>query len=209
MIISKIISKKDYRRAAWKNGLGYTEEIAIYPENAELKRGNFLWRVSSARIEQASPFSAFPEHDRTLVVLKGEGVRLTHTFVEGEPEESVDLHEFTPYDFPGDVPSRCDLLGGPITDLSVFVRKAESEGVTEAFEISREEPFEWTPGARWSFIFAAEGSFNLKANFDGFPARLSELDTLRVELDRPLDSGQAVTITPVGDHGKIVIISLN
>lgn len=63
-----ILKKSGFQRSVWKNGLGFTDQIAIYPHEAELKRGEFLWRISSARIERDSPFSAFPEHDRILLV---------------------------------------------------------------------------------------------------------------------------------------------
>ncbi|NBS41943.1 hypothetical protein EBS80_04795 [bacterium] len=65
----------------------FTDEIAIYPEGASLAKGDFKWRLSSARIESASSFSMFPMHDRVLVVLKGHGIRMAHTYEEGEPEE--------------------------------------------------------------------------------------------------------------------------
>src|SRR5208282_2713564 len=115
----KKIPFESYRRSFWKNGLGHTDEIAIYPAHAELKAGNFDWRISSAKIDQDSPFSQFPDHDRILIILKGNGIRLTHTFVEGEPDEEVSLGLLEPYEFPGDVPSRCQLIDGGVVDLSV------------------------------------------------------------------------------------------
>src|SRR4051812_7066019 len=110
MTLWKTIPATSYTRSRWKNGLGYTDQIAIYPGGADLKKGDFLWRLSSAKIEQRSGFSLFPEHDRVLVVVKGEGLGLAHTFEEGEPEEFAEVHPFMPYEFPGDVPSRCELL---------------------------------------------------------------------------------------------------
>lgn len=202
----KIISKQAYRRATWKNGLGHTDEIAIFPEGSELKRGNFLWRLSSARIEQSSPFSAFPQHDRTLVVLKGEGLRLTHTFEEGGDDEVVELERLTPYDFPGDVPSRCELISGPIADLSVFVRKAEAEAVTEVVEVAPGETFEWVPAGRWNFVYAAQSGFEIAA--EGAPGEVSEGDTLRVELDEPLAEDRPFRIRATGAPAKLVIVAL-
>ncbi len=48
-----ILRAQDYRRSTWKNGLGHTDEIAIFPEGADLKSGNYLWRLSKERIERA------------------------------------------------------------------------------------------------------------------------------------------------------------
>jgi environmental stress-induced protein Ves len=188
----KIIPKATYRRATWKNGLGYTDEIAIYPEGSDLRAGNFSWRLSSARIEQASPFSIFPEHDRILVILRGEGLRLNHDF-EGN-HESVELPPLEPYEFPGDVPSTCSLLGGGVTDFSVFLRKGEVEGAAETVQI--EGDFDWTPQGHWNFALATSGRFEIKGGL-----KLPEGDTLRVDLKRPLEE-------PVrfrGDGGLILV----
>src|SRR4051794_12660438 len=104
MSSSRIIQKENYKRSTWKNGLGFTDEIAIYPPDSNLVQGNFLWRLSSARIEKASPFSAFPNHDRILLVLKGAGLKLIHTFEEGSEDEVIEVPKLEPYEFPGDVP---------------------------------------------------------------------------------------------------------
>lgn len=90
--------------------MGFTDQIAIHPPASDLRRGDFLWRLSSARIEKASPFSTFPEHDRVLIILEGSGVRIVHQFSPGEVE-ITDVLPLEPYEFPGDVPTDCVLLG--------------------------------------------------------------------------------------------------
>ena len=195
----QIISKDQYQRATWKNGLGYTDQIAIYPPQAELERGNFLWRLSSARIEQDSPFSPFPEHDRVLVILSGKGVRLTHTFDPSDPPEVAEIPLLSPYEFPGDIPSTCDLLSGPVVDLSVFIRKGELESSVDVRALEAPEPFEWSPQGQWNFVFAAEGTFEIEGH------ALKQSETLRLELD-----GTAA-ISPLRIHGtgRLVFISLS
>lgn len=168
------IEKTQYKRSAWKNGLGHTDEIAIHPPGASLAKGDFLWRLSSARIEKASPFSLFPAHDRTLLVLKGEGIRLIHTFEEGEPPEVVDLPPLEPYEFPGDVPSKCELTGGPITDFSIFTRTGEVGLSHQVQEIPAGGEYAWEPHGKWNFAFAISGSVEA----DGEP--LNEGDTISV-----------------------------
>ena len=204
----QVLSKQGYKRLTWKNGLGHTDEIGIYPEGAELKRADFLWRLSSARIEQASPFSVFPRHDRVLVVLKGAGVRLTHTFEQGGDEESTDVYPLNPYEFPGDVPSRCELLDGPITDLSVFVRKAEAEALVDTTEVAEGESFEWMPSGRWNFAFAVEGDFDIESPLTQQATHLTAGDTLSVQLDEPLADDQAIRLSPVNGAGKLLIVGL-
>jgi len=204
----EIVPKQKYKRLTWKNGLGFTDEIAIYPEGAELKRADFLWRLSSAKIDQASPFSAFPNHDRVLLVLKGQGVRLSHCFEEGQEEEQVDVLPFEPYEFPGDISSRCDLISGPITDLSVFVRKAEVETLVETVEVEEGDSFPWIPAGTWNFVFAAQGSFEVVPPLQKRVQLLNEGDTLRAQLNEPISEEDPVQIRSILGAGKLVVISL-
>jgi len=53
----KLIPADAMRRMPWKNGGGVTTEIAIAPEGATLD--NFDWRVSTAQVDAAGPFSRF------------------------------------------------------------------------------------------------------------------------------------------------------
>ncbi|RLP77215.1 HutD family protein [Xanthobacter tagetidis] len=113
----RIIRSAEGRRMPWKNGGGETVEIACFPEGAGLN--DFGWRVSSARVAVAGPFSLFPGVDRTLSVLTGDGLMLD--FADGA-EVRLDLAS-APYAFPADVPVAGTPLGGPITDLNVMTRR--------------------------------------------------------------------------------------
>jgi environmental stress-induced protein Ves len=113
----RIIRAAEGRRMPWKNGGGETVEIACFPEGAGL--ADFGWRLSTARVAVAGPFSLFPGVDRTLAVLTGEALMLD--FADGaevrlEPASA-------PYAFPGDVPVAGTPLGGAITDLNVMTRR--------------------------------------------------------------------------------------
>jgi uncharacterized protein len=190
------IAASSYKRAAWKNGLGYTDEIAIHPEGASLREGNFLWRVSSARIEKASPFSEFPHHDRVLVVIEGGGVRLAHTFEPGEEPERVELPRLEVYEFPGEVPSRCELIEGAVTDLSVFVRKGEAEASVEVWRPKAES--EWAAGGHWNFAFVVEGEVEIAGE------RLGRGETASVERAAP--GGEPVRLSGSGTAVLIEIV---
>ncbi len=167
----------DYAKTPWKNGLGWTEQIAIHPPSADLKRADFLWRISTARVAQSAPFSIFAEHDRLLVILEGEGVRLSHTFEEGEESEKVELPRLEPYEFPGDVLTRCDLLDGPVQDLSVFFRKGEVMADAQIVNLDDGEPeFVWEPAGKTNFAFAVSGSVDL-----GGEQQLAARDCVRID----------------------------
>jgi len=111
----RLIKSKSYRRMPWKNGGGETIEIAVSPAGAGI--ADFDWRVSMARVESDGPFSAFPDIDRTLTVLDGEGIELT---LEGQAPIRI---QGDPCSFPGDVAAQATLLDGPITDLNVMTRR--------------------------------------------------------------------------------------
>lgn len=113
----RILRADGYRRMRWKNGGGETAEIAVYPEDAALN--GFGWRVSMATVASDGPFSAFPEVDRTLTVLDGEGIVLE---VEGSGKTILTPVD-APYSFRGDVATSGRLVGGPIIDLNVMTRR--------------------------------------------------------------------------------------
>jgi environmental stress-induced protein Ves len=106
-----------HRVMPWKNGLGSTTEIAVFPPGASVE--DFGWRVSAADVAASGPFSGFPGIDRTLSILDGDGLTL---FVGNAPGQSL-TKDSAPFAFPADVPTSADLLGGPITDLNVMTRR--------------------------------------------------------------------------------------
>ena len=202
MLIPTLITKENYKRSTWKNGLGFTDEIAIHPPGAVLAQGNFLWRLSSARIEKASPFSLFPNHDRMLIVLKGNGIKLMHTFEEGGDDEVVEVPVLEPYEFPGDVPSRCELTNGPITDFSIFLRKAEVEPLVQIIELAETETHTWIPEGRWNFAFAIQG------NFETETSSLNEGNTLSLEHATPSMENSSIPIRSLASKAYLLLISL-
>lgn len=63
--------KKNHTTTQWSGG--QTTELYIYPENADYKTGNYLFRLSTATVEvEESTFTSLPGVDRTLMVLEGE-----------------------------------------------------------------------------------------------------------------------------------------
>jgi len=112
-----LLKPSDYRRMPWKNGLGETIEIAVFPRGAGI--GDFDWRVSMATVATDGPFSLFPGIERTLSVLSGDGLTLYRAdgTAHGMHEDSA------PYSFPADEQVDATLAGGPITDLNVMTRR--------------------------------------------------------------------------------------
>lgn len=66
------LPRSSYSLKPWKNGLGMTEEIYVFPEGAE----DFLFRLSMAALTQSGPFSLFPGIDRSIILLEGKPIYL-------------------------------------------------------------------------------------------------------------------------------------
>ncbi|MFT3898127.1 MAG: HutD family protein [Thermomonas sp.] len=112
--LSRIVPANEYQRVRWKNGLGWTREIARFPD-----ADDWDWRLSIAEIERDAEFSAFPGIERELVLLSGNGVRLV--FDDGETHE---LHP--PHDrlrFAGERKLRGELIDGPTHDFNLMWRR--------------------------------------------------------------------------------------
>ncbi|MEW2045325.1 HutD family protein [Streptomyces sp. NPDC051445] len=100
----------------WKNGGGTTREVACSPAGAGMSA--FTWRVSLAEVAADGPFSAFPDVERTLTLVEGAGMELT----VGGRRRLVDARH-VPHDLPGDEPTDCRLLDGPVVNLNVMWRR--------------------------------------------------------------------------------------
>jgi uncharacterized protein len=117
-----IIRLNDCRATPWKNGMGRTRELAIYPEGASMD--DFIWRVSVAEVDSAAPFSAFDGIDRHIALLEGAGFTMTldggHTHTLNTP--------FAPFAFPGEAEVKVNLLGGPTRDFNLMLRREHVRG---------------------------------------------------------------------------------
>lgn len=105
-----------YRRMPWKNGGGVTLEIAIEPAGSGLE--DFDWRISSAHVEAAGPFSSFSGIDRSLALLGGERMTIA---LAGRRTELV--RGGPPLSFAGDVPVHAELPVGAVADFNVMTRR--------------------------------------------------------------------------------------
>ena len=126
---SRVIPANEYRRVRWKNGLGWTREIArgyAHPAQqpalagADAQTGDdWDWRLSIAEIEQDAAFSTFPGIDRELVLLQGNGLRLR--FDDGAVVTLQPPHER--HRFAGERPLTGELIDGPTHDFNLMWRR--------------------------------------------------------------------------------------
>jgi hypothetical protein len=108
----RLIPPDAYKAVPWKNGRGTTTELARFPAEDP-----FRWRLSIADVVEAAPFSPFPGIDRSLLVLRGAGLRLD--FADGEHVELTDRS--LPFPFAGERALTGAPLAGPTRDFNVMI----------------------------------------------------------------------------------------
>ncbi|HXF23000.1 MAG TPA: HutD family protein [Gemmatimonadaceae bacterium] len=167
----RILKSDEYRRMPWRNGRGETAEVAIGPAGATID--DFDWRVSMAHIDGDGPFSIFPQTDRTLAVLRGDGLCLS--IAGSAPLELT--RDSEPLSFSGDVTVAATLLGAPVTDLNVMTRRERSGHSMRRLRIvgRAEIPLE----APLALLICADGSLQIEV--DAQTGTLMTLEALLVE----------------------------
>jgi environmental stress-induced protein Ves len=122
----RLIPANEYRRERWRNGQGWTREIATgrmpgvdAASSAHEAMNSWDWRLSIAEVEHAGPFSAFTGYDRVLVLLTGNGMRLD--FADGTHAQLIPPHGRVA--FAGEQAVECSLVDGPTTDFNAIVRR--------------------------------------------------------------------------------------
>lgn len=115
MDLFKIVRKHDLATSEWSGGT--TTQLAIWPESAIYAKRNFIWRVSSARVEaETSEFTSLPGVTRCLMILDGT-LWLKH---EGHYETT--LERFAQDNFSGDWKT---ISRGRVTDFNLMTTSGE------------------------------------------------------------------------------------
>jgi environmental stress-induced protein Ves len=114
---ARLLRAADYRRMRWKNGGGWTTELAASAGAGD--GAEFDWRISIAEIESDGAFSTFPGCDRHIALLDGPGMELQ--FDSAEPVRLDQRLRFVR--FAGEAKTFGRLLGGAVRDFNVMVRR--------------------------------------------------------------------------------------
>ncbi|MFQ2045137.1 HutD family protein [Aeromonas veronii] len=105
-----LIKESDHQKMPWKNQQGTTSQILISPTGSSLAKLDFDYRLSSAPIKNAGPFSPFPSYQRILLPVSGAGFVLN-----GHPYATFEAAHFS-----GDEETHCELLKKEVTDLGLI-----------------------------------------------------------------------------------------
>jgi len=180
----------EYQRVRWKNGGGWTTELAVAPAGTEA----FDWRISIAEVESDGAFSTFPGCDRHIALLDGPGMQID--FDESAPLVLDQRLKFL--QFSGEWTARGRLLGGAVRDFNVIVRRTAFQA--EVLHRPLVGPMVFLPEAKTTwFIYVAGGRAELK---DVAGMDLEAGDSLLLERD-----GEARNRVLSGG-GEVVLVKL-
>ncbi|WP_445403389.1 HutD/Ves family protein [Acinetobacter vivianii] len=170
----KQLSSTDYRQMLWKNGAGYTVELA---RSAGENLDTFDWRISMADVKSAGDFSRFNGMQRILTVLEGQGIEL---YIDDEYQSLKTLQSVQ---FSGDRATRCELIDGPIRDFNlIYDPKQFHARLQWYFEPTRSEVFS---SADLIFIFNQSTEL-LDIEIDGQIFQLQHQESLYIEQEKSL-----------------------
>lgn len=148
---AKLIKSTNYQIMPWKNGLGSTAQIDIFPPDAAFPGEEFLWRVSSATVNTSSPFSNFPGCDRWLVVWKGEGLFLN----------DQKLSPMKPLAFSGEAPIESRLVKGEVLDLGIIYRRDRIFAELTVQEVKAGKSLKVLLESGTHYLFGTTGKFSV------------------------------------------------
>lgn len=123
----EIYRNENFKTSQWAGGM--TTELAIFPQKSDYQEQDFIWRLSTAVVEQEeSVFTSLSDYDRVLMVLEGD-VILAH---EGQRVARLKAMEQDRFD--GGVSTKSF---GTCRDYNLMVRKG-SAGYLDVLELTKE-----------------------------------------------------------------------
>lgn len=163
----EVLKADQYTKMLWKNGAGFTLEIARSQGEAD-----FEWRISMADVTTSGPFSLFPDKQRIISVLDGQGIVL---HVDDLPAKTLNRGDI--FAFHGESQVQSELVDGAIRDLNLIYDPAKFHARFQRVDGTEAQTF--LSSADLIFIFnsgsAAEVAIEEKAFL------LAAHETLKIE----------------------------
>ena len=182
----------------WKNDRGETCQILLEPPQADFTKNDFLWRLSCAKIQEATTFSHFPGFDRLLTILEGEGIEMQSE----QAHRAVRRGEVSA--FSGEQLQSVRLLNGPVLDFGLIYDRNRVRAKMHILDFKkRTRSFEFSE--KTALYYIVEGSF-LASTYPGeINALVHEGDLLRIEEHT---QKRITSFEPKDGMGKIIGIEL-
>jgi len=127
----ELIRADQYTKMLWKNGAGFTLEIARSQGEIE-----FDWRISMADVTTSGPFSLFPNKQRIISVLDGKGMVLQVDDLAAKTLNQGDI-----FAFHGENQVQSELVDGAIRDLNLIYDSAKFHARFQRVESTEEQTF--------------------------------------------------------------------
>lgn len=163
----ELIRADQYTKMLWKNGAGFTLEIARSQGEAD-----FDWRISMADVTTSGPFSLFPNKQRIITVLDGQGIGL---HVDNLPVKALKQGDI--FAFHGESQVQSELVDGAIRDLNLIYDSAKFHARFQRVDGTEAQTF--LSSADLIFIFN-QGD-ETQVNVDDHSVQLAAHETLKIE----------------------------
>ena len=121
------VKPEQWQTQRWQNGGGITHQICRQDDAQGM-----VWRLSIAEVASDGPFSQFSGIERAIMLLSGDGFRL-----QNQSGVLCELHKaLEPYYFAGETEINCSLLGGPVRDFNLMLRRSDYSAQLSVLEIT-------------------------------------------------------------------------
>lgn len=126
MFSALLVPKSQCQTTRWSGGT--TTQLAIYPPQAQYVQRDFIWRLSSATVEEeTSTFTALPKYNRILSIIQG-SLTLSHNGGEPFPLAPLELNQFD---------GGCRTVSqGRVTDFNLMMAKGLCGGSVQPMELA-------------------------------------------------------------------------
>lgn len=195
LALCRVLRFADAALQSWRNGSGITRQLAVWPPMAP--SSDFTWRVSAADVTEAGRFSDWSGFDRQLWITQGPGIRLT----DPAGGATATLRRGERLDFPGERRYACALLGGPVRDLNVMLKRGR--GTLQSTLVRGDAAWALVPGHH--ILYCAAGSARVLAAGQ-FIATLGPGDALHLVPDT---GGTQPRVSIVAGHAATECIAIH
>jgi environmental stress-induced protein Ves len=149
----KLIKHNQQITTNWSGGT--TTELFIYPEVSKYAARDFLFRISTAKVQtETSSFTDLTGFNRILMLLDGD-LTITHN-----QQTTHHLTPFTPHFFDGAWQTNAQ---GIVTDFNVIF-KPEVNANIEVLQLDINQQITLNNNGNLLFIYLVDGSLNLEDN---------------------------------------------
>lgn len=139
----QVLNEKHFIRMPWKNGGG--ETLELYKKELD---GKIQIRLSIASVKSSGPFSHFPDLNRYLTLLEGNGFQL-----QFDNKKEVLNNPLQWIRFDGSDNIQCDLINGPCLDFNVMVSKKLGSVITKGFRALESNSWNFKSHSNLAFIY--------------------------------------------------------